>query len=486
MGLPYETAAYTLIGMATRFQDFFYAPEQDVTFEYMNENGEVKTATVPNVAKIKKQLDTAAVTDAELADTLKSYYDKVGVDAIHDAIMANFDNYYNKSDVDTKIDEFDGTIGEVVDPIFYAPLMNDLSIVIGTGTITYERPSTGIYRDKYGIMQKVYNDEPMFGPNGIILEPGTTNLTTWSEDVSKWEANGDTTIVKNSDKIWEDGFTITGADEGTCSNGYNNLRSPNVLNTIKDKTYTMTVDIKSDGSTLVHARLCMPTDDSQYVTTTSDEWVRVKVTCVANDNGVANRCLFYSDGGKPFSIRNLQIEQAVNATSYYPTTDTIRTRASSNLVISYYNNVTGNFEEVAYSMDYTHHGSLHNDNMTLLEKGNDLYNLIRINFGKELGIYADGTTIGNVNIPQSELHNVIATYKPLDKKGNVIASLYSDGVNHATSAPQMYHTPNAEQSLTIGSRYDKHGDILNGTICNVKIFNKIPSDKAIKLLGGKR
>jgi len=103
MGLPYETAAYTLIGMATRFQDFFYAPAQDVTFEYMNENGEVNTATVPNVAKIKSQLDAEAVTDAELADALKSYYDKVEVDAIRDAIMGNFDSYYNKDEVDAKI-----------------------------------------------------------------------------------------------------------------------------------------------------------------------------------------------------------------------------------------------------------------------------------------------------------------------------------------------------------------------------------------------
>jgi hypothetical protein len=62
MPLASTTAAYTLIGLASKFQEFFYHDAGDVTFEYMNEDGERLTTTVPNVAKIEQNLLDNATT----------------------------------------------------------------------------------------------------------------------------------------------------------------------------------------------------------------------------------------------------------------------------------------------------------------------------------------------------------------------------------------------------------------------------------------
>ena len=72
MPLASTTAAHTLIGLASKFQEFFYSNAADVTFEYMNEDGERLTTTVPNVAKVTADLRASAVTDEELTNALKA------------------------------------------------------------------------------------------------------------------------------------------------------------------------------------------------------------------------------------------------------------------------------------------------------------------------------------------------------------------------------------------------------------------------------
>jgi hypothetical protein len=110
MPLASTTAAYTLIGLASKFQEFFYHDAGDVTFEYMNEDGEKLTTSVPNVAKVTADLQANAVTDAELEDALKAYYVKTDVDGIADAIVAKFGDYYKKNEIDGKINTLNNTI----------------------------------------------------------------------------------------------------------------------------------------------------------------------------------------------------------------------------------------------------------------------------------------------------------------------------------------------------------------------------------------
>ena len=105
MPVNQEALLYTLTGFADVFYDFFLGEPKDVTFKYMDQNGDIKTITVANIEKAKQNLEKSAVTDDELANTLKDYYKKVDVDEIRDAIMKNFDNYYKKSEIDSKIND---------------------------------------------------------------------------------------------------------------------------------------------------------------------------------------------------------------------------------------------------------------------------------------------------------------------------------------------------------------------------------------------
>jgi len=105
MPVNQEALLYTLTSFADVFYDFFLGKPKDVTFKYMDQNGNIKTITVANIAKAKQNLEKSAVTDDELAKTLKDYYKKVEVDKIRDTIMKNFDNYYKKSEVNSKIND---------------------------------------------------------------------------------------------------------------------------------------------------------------------------------------------------------------------------------------------------------------------------------------------------------------------------------------------------------------------------------------------
>jgi len=93
MALSSTTAAYTLIGMAEKFQDFFYADAQDVTFKYMDVNGIILTKTVPNIAKVTNALNINGVTSKVLATTLNNYYTKSGSDGLITALRTELKAY---------------------------------------------------------------------------------------------------------------------------------------------------------------------------------------------------------------------------------------------------------------------------------------------------------------------------------------------------------------------------------------------------------
>jgi len=92
MPLSSTTAAYTLIGMAEKFQDFFYNGAADVTFSYKDINGNIQTKTVPNIAKVTANLLANGVTDTELSNELTNYYTTNGVDGLITALRNEVNN----------------------------------------------------------------------------------------------------------------------------------------------------------------------------------------------------------------------------------------------------------------------------------------------------------------------------------------------------------------------------------------------------------
>ena len=73
MDISTKSTAYTLISMASKFQEFFHGDAGDVLFKYMGENNEVSEATVPNIAKI---INTLSEGSSDVNSLLKDYYKK--------------------------------------------------------------------------------------------------------------------------------------------------------------------------------------------------------------------------------------------------------------------------------------------------------------------------------------------------------------------------------------------------------------------------
>ena len=83
MAINYEYQAYTLIGMAGRFQDFFNGEAQYVSFQYKDKDGNIKTKTVPNITLMKKQLNDHGITSDDLTAKLDSF-GKIGDNLVFD------------------------------------------------------------------------------------------------------------------------------------------------------------------------------------------------------------------------------------------------------------------------------------------------------------------------------------------------------------------------------------------------------------------
>jgi len=125
-----------------------YGASDDVTFEYMDENGNVQTATVPNVAKVTADLKANGVTDSELASALQSYYKKTEVDSIKNSILSNFNNYYNKSEIDGKIKTVDSMMTKAE---FEALAANRRDKYAGSGFIDFGSVYTSVQKISDGM-----------------------------------------------------------------------------------------------------------------------------------------------------------------------------------------------------------------------------------------------------------------------------------------------------------------------------------------------
>jgi len=62
MALTTKSIAYTLISLASKFQEFFYADAADVTFSYMDDDNVIRESTVSNIKKITEELTIVANT----------------------------------------------------------------------------------------------------------------------------------------------------------------------------------------------------------------------------------------------------------------------------------------------------------------------------------------------------------------------------------------------------------------------------------------
>jgi len=73
MAVNYSAIAYTLLGFADKFQDFFTNDPQDVTIKCKDCSGDIYTITIPNISKMKQMLNEHGITDDDLNNVLKEH-----------------------------------------------------------------------------------------------------------------------------------------------------------------------------------------------------------------------------------------------------------------------------------------------------------------------------------------------------------------------------------------------------------------------------
>jgi len=73
MGINLEYRAYTLLGIASKFQDFFNSEPKNVEIKYKDKDGNIQTKTIPNVALMKQQLNDHGITSDDLDNILQQY-----------------------------------------------------------------------------------------------------------------------------------------------------------------------------------------------------------------------------------------------------------------------------------------------------------------------------------------------------------------------------------------------------------------------------
>ena len=88
-----------------------------------------------------------------------------------------FNGELDQSEVDTV-----SNVGALPTPLFFMPMVSDLSITNGVGPITYTRASIGTFVPSAGVIDEAATGVPRFEANGFLIERAATNECHFSED----------------------------------------------------------------------------------------------------------------------------------------------------------------------------------------------------------------------------------------------------------------------------------------------------------------
>ena len=143
---------------------------------------------------------------------------------------------------------------EDITPILLMPLEDSLELVLGTGTTTITRSTTGTFKDKDdGLIKTAAINAVRFESNGLLLEGISTNEALHNRDYAN-AAHVKTNITALKDAIGADGVANASSTlTATAANGtvFQTVTKASAENTfsidIRRKTGTGTIEISDDG-----------------------------------------------------------------------------------------------------------------------------------------------------------------------------------------------------------------------------------------------
>ena len=243
-------------------------------------------------------------------------------------------------------------------PLFNAEFKDSLAFD-GTGFIDFTRASTATYLDRYGVLRYALIDEPRFEKNGFLIEGGSENLLTRSEEFDHADWTKENSYVATADVGLAPDGTLT-ADRGVYPTA-SLARTYEDTSGLANKTVTWSVWLKSNtGSDQSDIRMYLretgfgTTYGTLFFTVTS-EWQRFSLTATIPGGSVSVLNLIYhaSSSAAEWDLLQwgAQLEELPFASSYIPTVASTVTRSDDVCTLTFDGNVPAIDEDISVICD---------------------------------------------------------------------------------------------------------------------------------------